>query len=55
MKEKKIGQNRQDRTDMIKHNKRTSRTSRMSRTNDRTAIRMAVIGQKGPLFLVGDE
>ncbi len=23
----------------------------MSRTNDRTAIRIAVIGQKGPLFV----
>jgi hypothetical protein len=27
----------------------------MSRTNDSTAIRTAVIGQKEPLFLVGDE
>ena len=28
---------------------------RMSRTNDRTGIRIAVIGQKGPLFVFEDE
>jgi hypothetical protein len=28
---------------------------RMSRTNDRTGIRIAVIGQKGPLFVIEDE
>ncbi len=28
---------------------------RMPRTNDRTGIRIAVIGQKGPLFVVEDE
>ncbi len=27
----------------------------MSRTNDRTGIRIAVIGQKGPLFVFEDE
>jgi hypothetical protein len=34
---------------------RTSRTFRMPRTNDRTARRTAVIGQKGPLFVVADD
>ena len=34
---------------------RTSRTFRMPRTNDRTARRTAVIGQKGPLFVVVNE
>ncbi len=43
LKENKMGQNRQGRTDMKKQ------------TNVRTAIRTAVIGQKGPLFLVADE
>jgi hypothetical protein len=28
---------------------------RMARTNDRTVIRIAVIGQKGPLFVFEDE
>ena len=28
---------------------------RMSSTNDRTGIRIAVIGQKGPLFVFEDE
>jgi len=34
---------------------RTSRTFRMPRTNDRTARRTAVIGQKGPRFVVADD
>jgi hypothetical protein len=46
------------RQDSYYESDRTSNTSRMSRTNDRTGrtgIRIAVIGQKGPLFVFEDE
>ena len=55
-KERKIDQNCPDRTAMMNQTYQdTQYIYRMSRTNDRTARRTAVNGQKGPLFVVADD